>query len=102
MIPENLFAGVAGAPIHAVFNSVFQNCYGLTGEIPEDLFAGMSGAPAYRMYDSTFEGCSGLNGESAKMNGEFLYDIWPHCNMGFMYRGATGLSDYVEIPDSWN
>ena len=61
-IPENLFAGISGAPASNMFNGTFYMCSGLTGEIPEKLFAGISGAPASGMFSSTFNGCSGLTG----------------------------------------
>ncbi len=62
-IPENLFAGISGAPAEEMFRDTFWNCSGLTGSIPEKLFAGISGAPAKSMFDETFYGCNGLTGE---------------------------------------
>ena len=59
-IPENLFAGISGAPAEYMFDETFYGCYGLTGKIPENLFAGISGAPAGSMFESTFSACSGL------------------------------------------
>ena len=59
-IPENLFAGISGAPADSMFNGTFSDCSGLTGSIPENLFAGISGAPARYMFSGTFGGCSGL------------------------------------------
>ena len=61
-IPENLFAGISGAPAESMFGGTFVNCRGLTGSIPENLFAGISGAPASDMFSATFSGCSGLTG----------------------------------------
>ena len=58
-IPENLFAGIQGAPAQNMFSSTFARCSGLTS-IPENLFAGIQGAPAYAMFMNTFSGCSGL------------------------------------------
>ncbi len=99
-IPENLFAGIQGAPAVRMFYRTFYDCKGLTGSIPENLFAGIQGAPAQNMFERTFFGCSGLTGPSARINGEYLYNIWPNniSNMASMYYGATGLSDYSEIP----
>ncbi len=129
-IPENLFAGIQGAPAFAMFSNTFVSCGGLTGSIPENLFAGIQGAPAQSMFEGTFaacysltsipenlfgdiqgaaagymfsytfNGCSGLTGPSARINGEYLYNIWPNYigYMREMYSGATGLSDYSEIP----
>ena len=61
-IPENLFAGISGAPASSMFSGTFYGCSGLSGSIPENLFAGVSGAPAYGMFYFTFDGCSGLTG----------------------------------------
>ena len=61
-IPENLFAGVSGAPIKSMFENAFGNCKGLTGNIPENLFAGISGAPTENLFEETFYNCSGLTG----------------------------------------
>ena len=58
-IPENLFAGISGAPASNMFSNTFYGCSGLTS-IPADLFAGISGAPASSMFSGTFSGCSGL------------------------------------------
>ena len=59
-IPENLFAGISGAPANYMFYYTFGGCSGLTGAIPDGLFAGISGAPADYMFCRTFYGCSGL------------------------------------------
>ena len=61
-IPENLFAGISGAPATYMFSDTFSGCSGLTGSIPENLFSGISGAPAHSMFYFTFSGCSGLTG----------------------------------------
>ena len=61
-IPENLFAGIHGAPVSNMFLNTFNGCRGLTGSIPENLFAGIKGAPASYMFNSTFNGCRGLTG----------------------------------------
>lgn len=61
-IPENLFAGVSGAPIKYMFENAFDNCKGLTGNIPENLFAEISGAPTENLFKETFYNCSGLTG----------------------------------------
>ena len=61
-IPENLFAGIKGAPASYMFYGTFSDCRGLTGSIPEKLFAGISGAPASAMFYGTFNGCRGLTG----------------------------------------
>ena len=52
-IPENLFAGVSGAPAEWMFESTFRGCSGLTGYIPPELFAGISTdrTASYQMSD---------------------------------------------------
>ncbi|MBQ1997568.1 MAG: hypothetical protein II238_03915, partial [Alphaproteobacteria bacterium] len=77
---------------------------GLTGNIPENLFGNLSGTPVANMFSSTFRGCRNLTGDSVKINGEYLYEIWPDATsgqVGSMYRGVTGLTDYADIPSSW-
>ena len=61
-IPENLFAGISGAPANYIFFDTFAGCSGLTGSIPASLFAGISGDPADSMFYGTFTGCRGLTG----------------------------------------
>ncbi len=61
-IPENLFAGISGAPVSNMFSSTFLGCSRLTGSIPENLFAGIKGTPASYMFSNTFNGCTGLTG----------------------------------------
>ena len=132
-IPSDLFAGISGAPASDMFSFTFSDCSGLTGAIPDGLFAGISGAPATQMFQSTFEGCSGLTsipenlfgdisgtaqsnmfyrtfynctsltGPSARINGQYLYEIWPDATSPFsdMYYRATKLSDYSNIPSDW-
>ena len=99
-IPADLFAGVQGAPAESMFSSTFYNT-NITS-IPENLFAGISGPAAASMFNSTFAYCTSLTGPSARIDGQYLYEIWPVVsnNMG-TYRGATGLSDYAQIPDNW-
>ena len=99
-IPENLFGDIKGAPVYSMFSVTFFGCSGLTGSIPENLFGDISGPAQYRMFDETFYLCSGLTGPSARINGEYLYNIWPNniSDMSYMYVGARGVSDYSEIP----
>jgi hypothetical protein len=61
-IPENLFAGLNGAPIQDMFDGTFSGCTGLTGTIPAGLFSGITGAPASGLFTGTFSGCTGLTG----------------------------------------
>ena len=90
------------------FNS-FYGCSGLTA-IPENLFGSISGTMGYYSFYGCFNGCSSLTGTSAKVFVEtentykYLYDVWPNITQttqGNVYRGATGLSDYAEIPATW-
>ncbi|MBQ2845152.1 MAG: hypothetical protein IJE79_04000 [Alphaproteobacteria bacterium] len=132
-IPENLFAGISGKPAISMFDSTFSECSGLTS-IPAGLFAGISGEPAEGMFSGTFYGCSGLTsipenlfgnisgtaqssmfmgtffnctsltGSSARINGQYLYEIWPDATsdqVGGMYYNATKLDDYRCIPTVW-
>ena len=62
-IPEDLFAGVSGAPVDFMFADTFRGCSGLSGAIPAKLFAGISGAPSTQMFSNTFSGCTNLTGE---------------------------------------
>ena len=48
-IPENLFAGIQGAPTANMFEGTFRYCSSLTS-IPENLFAGIQGAPAKNVF----------------------------------------------------
>ena len=103
-IPDKLFGNLYGNPASNMFNSTFNQCSGLIGEIPENLFGNISGDAQNNMFRQTFQGCSGLTGSSAKINGKYLYEIWPDATatqVGIMYRGATGLTDYADIPSTW-
>ncbi|MCL2748530.1 MAG: S8 family serine peptidase [Alphaproteobacteria bacterium] len=51
-------------------------------------------------FENMFSGCTSLSGPSAKSSGQFLYQIAPALVTG-AYTGATGLSDYNQIPASW-
>ena len=102
-IPENLFAGITGAPASSMFYQTFYNCSGLTS-IPENLFGNISGTAQSYMFQQTFFKCTSLTGPSARINGQYLYEIWSSATssqVGDMYSGATGLSDYTCIPSDW-
>lgn len=130
-IPENLFSGISGVPNNYMFFETFKGCTGLTEipttlfaeinqpatatfmrtfegctgitSIPENLFVNMTGTPAEEMYIETFAGCSSLKGESARLNGDYFYNLWPDLPGVFdaMYYDCTGLTDYADIPMSW-
>ena len=102
-IPENLFAGISGAPASYMFYYTFSNCSGLIS-IPENLFGNISGTAQSYMFYGTFDGCTSLTGPSARINGQYLYEIWPDATssqVGYMYYNATGLSDYATMPTVW-
>ena len=133
-IPDGLFGNLTGAPASDMFSYTFNNCRGLTGAIPAGLFGNLTGAPASNMFQHTFSGCSGLTsipenlfgnisgtaqsgmfrqtfynctsltGPSARINGQYLYEIWPNATsfqVDNMYYNAKGLSDYSSIPSDW-
>ncbi len=101
-IPSDLFAGISGAPAERMFDSTFNKCANLQS-IPENLFAGISGPVAEYMFWLTFADCTSLTGPSARINGQYLYEIWPGIGaLGYdTYENATGLSDYDQIPYIW-
>ena len=100
-IPADLFAGVRGAPAEYMFSNTFNNCDSLQS-IPENLFAGISGPATKNMFYYTFYSCTSLTGPSARTNGQYLYEIWPDVSSYMStYEGATGLSDYAQIPSRW-
>ena len=101
-IPDGLFYTINGESKVRMYYATFQNCTGLTGSIPENLFGEISGTLAWNAFIYTFINCKNLTGTSAKMNGEYLYNIWPDTTYaGGMYRGCTGLTDYADIPSNW-
>ena len=100
-IPYGLFGNVSGSPGIGMYKATFANCSGLTGGIPENLFGNIRGFTGAHWFYCTFFYCTGLTGESAKQDGKFLYEIWPNAAAGAMYRGATGLTDYADIPSNW-
>ncbi len=101
-IPNALFAGISGvAEGDGVFNSTFANCSGLTS-IPSDLFGDISSESSPSIFTRMFLGCSGLTGPSAKINGQYLYDIWSEPNSSTLtFTGCINLSDYADIPGTW-
>ena len=102
-IPSDLFAGISGAPADSMFSGTFLACSKLTS-IPENLFGNISGTAQDNMFSSMFDSCTSLTGPSARINGQYLYEIWPNATsyqVGDMYQNATGLSDYASIPTVW-
>ena len=102
-IPDGLFGNLSGAPADSMFNSTFSGCSGLTS-IPENLFGNISGTAQNAMFTETFYNCTSLTGPSARINGQYLYKIWPSVTgvyVGNMYTGCIGLSDYSSISYPW-
>ena len=69
------------------------------------LFGDISGDMATSMFTAAFDGCTKLAGPSARNpDGEYLYNQFPSATttqVKIMYRGATRLSDYDDIPTAW-
>ena len=104
-IPNGLFAGISGAPASAsfMFAGTFSGCSGLTS-IPENLFGNISGTAQDNMFATMFDSCTSLTGPSARINGKYLYEIWPALGFNYVkgpYYGCTGLSDYSTMPAVW-
>ena len=98
-IPNGLFKHINGAPAEKMFNYTFEKCTKLTS-IPSDLFGKIEGGAATNMFSYMFSGCTGLTGDSAKINGEFLYNIWESGGTD-MYANCSKLSDYSTMPSAW-
>ena len=103
-IPAGIFAGISGPSANEMYDRTFGWCINATGTIPENLFGDIYGTAKTQMFYHTFSNCSKLTGTSARINGKYLYEIWPDATgtqVQGMYRGATGLTDYAEIPSNW-
>ena len=122
-IPKGLFAGISGEPAKNMFNGTFSNNKSLvdigydaeTGTSGHAIFGDISGAWASGMFTNTFNGAVKLVSESAKMTvvtenddgtfttaDKFLYEVWPTPpGDANTYNGATGLTDYANIPELW-
>ena len=102
-IPDGLFGNLTGAPAEGMFWCTFEACSKLTS-IPENLFGNISGTAQFYMFYGTFANCTSLTGPSARINGQYLYEIWPSATwsqFASMYQNATKLSDYSSIPSDW-
>lgn len=95
-IPENLFAGIHGAPVGYMFNETFSQCSGLTGSIPENLFAGIKGAPADDVFSATFSGCSGLTGSIPEKLFAGIAGAPARDMFSYTFSGCTGLTSIPE------
>ncbi len=86
-----------------IFSDIFF-ATGLRGGIPENLFDGIHGDLVDGMFLLAFAESGRLTGPSARINGKYLYEIWPDATcdqVGGMYHGLTGLDDWDNIPDLW-
>ena len=102
-IPENLFAGISGPEADYMFARTFKNCSALTS-IPEHLFDDLDTDGSYKSeaFYHTFYNCTSLSGPSARINGQYLYKIWPYISFRQQtYYNDTKLSDYDSIPSYW-
>lgn len=119
IIPAGLFSCIRGVPTESMFDRTFETVFNrptkatgphtevCTVQIPDNLFDGISGAPATNMFRGTFTGlCAPLNVYSQRINGEFLYNIWPEehdkyfRSMYFPYYGWRSYKDAATIPSS--
>ena len=122
-IPKGLFAGISGEPAKNMFSGTFSGSTGLvdigydaeTGTSGHPIFGDISGAWASGMFTNTFNNDTKLASESAKMTvvtenddgtfttaDKFLYEVWPTPpGDANTYNGATGLTDYANIPELW-
>lgn len=102
-IPDNLFAGISGPPAEGMFLGTLHGMR-LTGTIPENLFGDISGPAQKQMFTAMFYNNVGLTGDSARINGRYLYEIWPDATyeqVGTIYWNDKKLTDYANIPDVW-
>ena len=102
-IPTGAFAGISGEPAPGMFNQTFANCSKLS-KLGEDIFGNLSGTAQTNMFYRTFYGDKKLTGYSVKLNGQYLYQIWPNATsaqVGGMYSSCNKLSDYRSIPSAW-
>ncbi|MDW2974627.1 MAG: hypothetical protein R8M70_01040 [Alphaproteobacteria bacterium] len=102
-IPSGVFAGISGAPAVGMFNQTFANCSKLSG-LGEGIFGNLSGEPAENMFYRTFYGDKKLTGYTPKINGQYLYEVWPNATsaqVGGMFGSCNKLSDYRSFPSVW-
>lgn len=102
-IPSGVFAGISGAPAPGMFNQTFANCSKLSG-IGEGVFGNLSGAAQDNMFYRTFYGDKKLTGYTPKINGQYLYEVWPDATsaqVGGMFGSCNKLSDYRSLPSVW-
>ena len=106
-----------------MYNGTFSSSSGLvnigydaaTGTSGHPIFGNITGNWVSGMFGSTFSGDSKLASDSAKMTVitenadgtttsaiKYLYEVWPNLpGDANTYNGATGLTDYANIPELW-
>ncbi len=102
-IPTGTFAGISGQPAPGMFNQTFANCSKLSS-LGENIFGNLSGTAQSNMFYRMFYGDKKLTGYAAKINGQYLHEIWPNATtaqVGGMYGSCNKLSDYRSIPSTW-
>lgn len=86
-----------------MFNQTFANCSKLSG-IGEGVFGNLSGTAQNNMFYRTFYGDRKLTGYTPKINGQYLYEVWPDATsaqVGGMFGNCNKLSDYRSFPSVW-
>ena len=102
-IPTGAFAGISGEPAPGMFNQTFANCSKLS-KLGEDIFGNLSGTAQTNMFYRTFYGDKKLTGYTPKINGQYLYEVWPNATsaqVGGMFGSCNKLSDYRSFPSVW-
>lgn len=99
---DNLFLDKDGLVTSDRFYSSFAKCRSLTS-IPENLFGTNPDIFNDQDFEATFWRCAALTGPSAKINGKYLYEIWPTALFSIYgpYCDANNLSDYSLMPSAW-
>lgn len=86
-----------------MFDQTFANCSKFSG-MEDDLFGDLSGNPQPNMFYRTFYGDKKLTGYTPKINGQYLYEVWPNATsaqVGGMFGNCNKLSDYRSFPSVW-
>ena len=102
-IPAGLFAGISGPPAEGMFYQTFYKCTKLGG-IDDGVFGDLSGDAQPNMFVGTFYSDNKLYGYSPKINGQYLYEIWPNATqnqVGDAFYKCNKLSDYNTMPNVW-
>ncbi len=103
VIPSGMFSKIYGDVASQMFYRTFYNCQKIT-DIEDGAFGNLGGDAQNQMFAEMFYRNYALRGDSAKIGDKYFYEIWPTATknqVGGMYMGATGLSDYANIPSVW-